>query len=84
MRSIPVEIASIDAANEMRRNPSPALPNAMPGITSYGCQCAGSDLFYSIQITPGTPGGKGQAPTPPKMKLEPTKPPEEPPPMPRR
>jgi hypothetical protein len=42
-------------------------------------QTAGTDLFYSIQIDPGSPGGNGQPPTPPKMKLVPTKPPEQPP-----
>jgi hypothetical protein len=42
-------------------------------------QCAGSDLFYSIQILPGTPASKGQPATPPQMKLVPTKPPEQPP-----
>src|SRR5262249_19881904 len=41
--------------------------------------CAGSDLFFSIQILPGTPATKGQPAPPPQMKLVPTKPPEQPP-----
>jgi hypothetical protein len=41
-------------------------------------QCAGSDLFYTVEIELGTPGGNGQPPTPPKVKLTPTKPPEAP------
>jgi hypothetical protein len=42
-------------------------------------QTAGTDLFYSIQIQPGTPATKDQPATPPQMKLVPTKAPEQPP-----